>query len=1464
MPSGEFIPRRSRNQSSRHTPCAVTGAVVKRNHSANQRGPWQRRAIHVALCLWASLAAASVGLGQVERERAGAKDDKRIVRISGEVRDAANRPVADATVWLVGSDGRGNGSPEPLSEGHSGAEGEFSFFEAVEKYTILSLIARDSRGRLGWNFNSVHPGVNQVRLRDVRDARGRVVDGDGQPIAGARVTPRSFLGLASDQPASAGSVELFAELGGSFEGRTDKDGVFVLHRIPEQVRVRGEISAPGFGQGEAYLDFKAPVVVKLERPGTIAGALAPLEGVEAAKGGYKLRLSRQGKEVEPGNVQPLVVSHSEEVTTNDDGAFRSGELPPGRYAIVAVEGQGRPFFAHPRTYVEVKPGQKMEGVSVPLAPTVRLTGRVVDRETGKGIEGVEVLGSQSPRGPDRDRSDVRQTATTDAEGRFELRLPPGSTHVFVYDAPRTFLVPPSDIPNSNARTIADGEEWPTFELAHAAQVEGIVVDATRQPAPHAELHIDLYRRSSRPYDWLPSVSDGDGKFAISQVDPEMRFSLRARTPEAVTDGVVLVTASELKGPAKLAVSKKHVFRLRGKVVDETGLTVPQATVSIEWERPVYGIVRNRLRPLPNGFAPQFRGYTRRRTEFEQLATDADGKFESSVLWPGDNYQAIVAAPGYANLETSIIQGVAGSVHDFGELVLKRNDLVVSGIVVDEEGRAVADAEVQVVTPGRPFRAPQHSDAQGRFAIADIDASVPLALRARTAAAATGGATVVLPADFDKPVKLVVSAKYAFRFRGAVVDRQGKPAPSASVSIVWDRRGPDRQERQRLVAGRPSIPSNGPVTFGQVAARADGVFETPALWPDENYHLVASAPGYAPVESAAVYGPAGETTTLAPLVLTRNDLTIAGRVVDSEGRPLEGAKVFNSGDADKPLVSTTGADGRFALEGLYEGPLYLLARRSGCRAAGWRGAAGGEPVEIALSPSDQPIPRAPIAKSDERARFAAEQELARRLVVDLWALRERFDDNPRAASTSRFRQRRSSSQAETAVRLSKVMARLDLNQALAWSVAEGGRLDEAVRVEAVMGDFKNDVDRALALLRGMKTYAARSALLAMARREIAAGKQEQAIRLLEAALAAAPSESAFVGPDARWQDSDLASARAQVGALAIRAGRVEWGAKLLGQAADSAEKAAPEDAMTRGRVAAALAVLDPERALRLLRTIQNAPGFASYYSYAGHAAAMAGANDWKRAREFLNLLQPGPVADRARTQVACLSADRDWKAALELVDEMSQLDLWTKADALCWVAKALAQRDPDQAYALIDRALDLYFDAPPTAGSVSGGRPVEAARVAMAACDVGYPDVPGVIDRVLALRVTYSGTASTSREIAATINTARVLALVDPAIARELLKSLEPKAPLIGADGDSVRGAVGRGEWLQAWALADLEEARRRCDEELAELKKQSKIETASIALLPLVELLVVPPSERERFMLRSIDPRYWFPGDEEP
>jgi hypothetical protein len=372
-------------------------------------------------------------------------------------------------------------------------------------------------------------------------------------------------------------------------------------------------------------------------------------------------------------------------------------------------------------------------------------------------------------------------------------------------------------------------------------------------------------------------------------------------------------------------------------------------------------------------------------------------------------------------------------------------------------------------------------------------------------------------------------------------------------------------------------------------------------------------------------------------------------------------------------------------------------------------------------------------------------------------------------------------------------------------------------------------------------------------------------LLAAALAASPPDNAY-NPE-----FDLMTMRAMIGARAIRAGDEEWGRKLLGQAADAAERLAGggNSAITRGQVAAVLAASDPARALRLMDTVRET-GVSNDYVHWAQAAVAAGAKDLDQARKFLDRIEYRAAADRVRERLAYQLAASDLEAALRLVDEITPQNLQIKADALGWVARAIAGRDPARAYAWIDRALDLYLDA----RTIWHVRPIEVARIALAAQAVGYPDMPGVIDRVLAVRPTAADERLPARQVEFAVATARVLALVDRAVARELLVSIEPQSRLIGADkGDNARGGdVGRGEWLQAWALVDLDQAERRCAEELADLRKQPRPAAAASALLPLLELLVVPPAERERFVLHSIDKAYrgysidrtyWLPGDDE-
>ena len=51
--------------------------------------------------------------------------------------------------------------------------------------------------------------------------------------------------------------------------------------------------------------------------------------------------------------------------------------------------------------------------------------------------------------------------------------------------------------------------------------------------------------------------------------------------------------------------------------------------------------------------------------------------------------------------------------------------------------------------------------------------------------------------------------------------------------------------------------------------------------------------------------------------------ISGRVVNRHGKPLANVEVFQSGDGPERTTTRTDGDGRFALGGFNQGPVFLL-------------------------------------------------------------------------------------------------------------------------------------------------------------------------------------------------------------------------------------------------------------------------------------------------------------------------------------------------------------------------------------------------------------------------------------------------------------------------------------------------------------------------------------------------------------
>ena len=1362
------------------------------------------------LSLLSALCAPLANAGEVEAP----------VAIVGTVRDPFGQAVEGAKAWLVFGDGD---NLDPPLQTSSNSEGRIAFPEADEERLktgrSVTVIARDDAQRLGWRrLSTASLGRDfEVRLRVGSDTTGQVVNADGRPVAGAKLTCETFFVPHTTSPES--SADLFPELAANYAATTDAEGKFALSLTPTGVHVRCRLSAPGFADSKVVLQAGEPARIRVSEPGSITGRFIFPDGAKRSAFEYRLEIASQAEPSEKPDAVHVV--QSQVAVVDAEGGFRFDGLLPARYVISPVENQNAPFFAEATEVLEIKAGQHLSDVAIPLKQAQHVRGRVIDGATGDGVESVElsvrVWGSRDDR-----------EASSDSQGRFSFWALPGKVHVAVREVPNRF-VPPA-IARAEFREAPEGE-WPTIELTRAAVVEGLVVDEAGAPVPFAQVDVTLDRQNlaspslRQGTDRTPPKTDRSGRFTIGRLDPAQSLKLRARTSVAVTAGATSIKLSELAGQVTLIVSPKNACRISGRILDEEGNPLAQANVSV--------MVRRR-QDLQGGM------FSFPATAADVPSIGPDGRFESEALWAGDSYFLRIEADGFTNSTTDLLSTEAGNVYDFGTVVMHRLRMF-RGQVVGDLGRPVpnADLRVQFRSPQRTFGFDSKTDASGGF-VWQVDRGAVVSVWARAGSAVSNGAEVTIAALARDPITLTISDAFAFRFTGKVIDRRGEPVQDATVHVVWIE-DPQRSGGQPISVVQRGAVKKSQFHVSESKVAADGSFTTQPLWPDLHYNVAVLAEGCQAWESSTLLAQPGERR-LGEIVLTRSRQSVAGRVVDAKGRPIASATVINSGDADRPLTTQTAADGAFQLDGLPDGPVYLLVRKAGYWPAGSRRHAGDQGFDITLldnktvrASTNRPLADEP---SDEERQFVREG------LEQLWSLRDGFETQVGQ------RGRRAAGKQQ----LIECMAELDLGQALRWSAAEGGNYDDEARLAAAKRIVLEDLDGAL-LLAEVADERADYALRGMASRLLAAGANDAALRVLRAELAPRQARGRL-----ELRAFSSATKKAEIGRQAIRCGADDWARQLIVEAADEVEKHLDDQQSIQAQIAVAeaLALIDPPRAMRLWRSMpMEWPG----YDFGHHrriAAALAGKN-LSDARTILEAVESGTrdngrrlvgqsvigPSDQVRTAIAYELARDDVNAALALIDERPFTAMGAKAEALSWLALAAAKRDKPRAWRLIDHAFEICLDHPEN-GNVgfNGGRPFNAARIALKAQKIGYPDMPSVVDRVLAVRSTPQEVSSAVMRVESTLMVARLLALIEPPLARELLVSIERDAALIGTG----QARMKHGDWLAAWALVDLTRARQLFADALGHQERQPTPELFDSDLIPMLQLLALPPADRAGYL----------------
>lgn len=610
---------------------------------------------------------------------------------AGTVVDPAGKPAPGVKVRVV--TGSFDQSAVVLAEAATDEKGRFQIgkteYEFGPQIHPASLIARDSQGRIGGSgYLFRQPGQPlqdklSIKLLEVQEYRGRLVDTSGQPIAKAVIEPIRWSEGRVGEPSNE-AIEFPADLLQDIRGETDADGGFVLHGVPPRGQLAVNITAPAFGSPRTVLGLENPVTVRLDRPGNVRGKILCAKDPAAADRA-KLSLRVQMSERPRWARDEFAVIYYKDDVNAKGGSFQFENVPPGSYLLGTELDEKLPYFAELPEAVQVKPGESTS-VSITLKPAVAVQGKVVDKQTGAGIPGVRVsLYFQE----EASRPSTSKTATTDAQGAFTVYVQPGKTTLNAYGYPEQYL-PTTSLRRPPTIEITKDTTLPPIELEAARALDGVVVDESGKPVSNAEIRSYDMDNSLGLHDVIRS--DAAGKFSLKKALPNKPVMIRVRTDKAAADPINVV-AAECKEPVRLVVLEKKAFAVRGRLVDDAGKPLQGAAVKLmtHWWFGSSGV----------GFL------------LTSLKTDAEGRFAVGGLWPGDGYNVEVSAEGCETHASREIKGESGKSHDFGRIVLARADRTVEGIVVDSAGKALADVRVFNSGDG-PEPISAKTDNTGRF------------------------------------------------------------------------------------------------------------------------------------------------------------------------------------------------------------------------------------------------------------------------------------------------------------------------------------------------------------------------------------------------------------------------------------------------------------------------------------------------------------------------------------------------------------------------------------------------------------------------------------------------------------------------------------------------------------------------------------------------------------------------------
>ncbi len=554
-----------------------------------------------------------------------------------------------------------------------------------------------------------------------------------------------------------------------------------------------------------------------------------------------------------------------------------------------------------------------------------ISGKVTDKQSKQPVEGMAVLaGIINPSEPDM-RSFVKPdapSAMTKADGTYMLQgLAPGEYRIVARTGKSIYISVPSKegIRLSLDRNYLDVD----FEVLPGGCIFGIITDPDNQPVADV-------RCIAMPSDFMSMAMQGqaeqltlmdhqgvttnkEGFYEIVGLVLGKEYSLNAEGKGLALTRSKAVKLTKEKPEAEMNLVLKYGVSVSGVVVFED--STPAADVRV--------MLRTELQDMLKGEVLN-----------KQTTSDETGVFFFENIPPG-SYTLSTEKTSSANLladsKTSVRITVKEDedVADIDLLARRQHENSISGIVLDNDGLPVAEANINVFSAQNYMGVPPsrtRTQDDGTFIVKNLDDSV---FRVK---AIKAGYTTTTVKDVKADTRgLTITINRYGTISGKVVMFDGGPVPAGgNVRPIAIKKESMKDTIEKLTEFRMLEQVSAPIN-------EDGTFTVQA--PVGEIVVRAMVSGFAPGESRVFNVKPAREYTGAEIHLTVGAV-IHGRIVLADNTPVEGAAVTVELTAEleeknmlkkflphmfgKGSDATSGADGYYEVPHLMEGDYTVTA------------------------------------------------------------------------------------------------------------------------------------------------------------------------------------------------------------------------------------------------------------------------------------------------------------------------------------------------------------------------------------------------------------------------------------------------------------------------------------------------------------------------------------------------------------